>query len=127
MWSPSAATGVSVSPSAAVRASAGPVQLQNKWGFPVCQHWHVCLPEAPVLLLPIPGSGGGSCVLSGASTSEAPHLQHEEPGAQGFHMGTGPMGVVSPKITCLPFFTDFILFILQEESTVFHCHKLPYI
>ena len=47
--------------------------------------WSPCssAPEVPLHLLPIPGSGAGSAALSGASSSEPPHLQHEEPGAQG--------------------------------------------
>ena len=48
----------------------------------------VCLPEAPLHLLLIPGPGGGSSVLSGASSTEPPHLQHEEPGAQGCNVQT---------------------------------------
>ena len=49
----------------------------------VSQHWHGCLPEAPIRLHPSPGPGGVISVLSGTSSSEPPHLQHEEPGAQG--------------------------------------------
>ena len=46
------------------------------------QHCLFCLPEAALHLLPIPGPGGGSSVFSGASSSERPHLQYEEPGVQ---------------------------------------------
>ena len=51
-------------------------------GLPVYQHWHACLPEAPLHVLFIPGSNGVFSVLGGASSSEPPHLQHEEPGPQ---------------------------------------------
>ena len=54
--------------------------------LPLSQHRTVCLPEAARYFLPIPGSGGVISVLSGASSSEPPHLQHEEPGAQS-HIG----------------------------------------
>jgi len=49
--------------------------------LPFCCHWHDCLPKAHLHLFPWPWSC--SSVLSGASSSEPCHLQHEEPGAQG--------------------------------------------
>ena len=52
-------------------------------GLPLYQHWHGCLPETPLYLLPIPGPGGVIFVLSGTSSSEPPRLQHEDPGDQG--------------------------------------------
>ena len=51
--------------------------------LPVHQHWHICLPEAPLHVLLLPESFASSSVLSGASSSEPPHLQPEEPGAEG--------------------------------------------
>ena len=57
-------------------------------GLPVYKHCHICLPEAPLHLLPIPGPAGGSSVLSGASSCEPPHLQHEESEPQGCSVDT---------------------------------------
>ena len=57
-------------------------------GLPVSQHWHGCLPEAFLYLLPIPGPGGFICVLSCSSNAEPYYLQHEEPGAQKFSVET---------------------------------------
>ena len=54
----------------------------------LCQHWIFFRREASLHLLPIPGPGGGSSVLSDASSTEPSHLQHEEPGAQRFNMET---------------------------------------
>ena len=52
-------------------------------GLPVYQYGHLGLSKAPFQLLSILGPGDGSSLLSGAPSSESPHLQHEEPGAQG--------------------------------------------
>ncbi|RMC02636.1 hypothetical protein DUI87_20791 [Hirundo rustica rustica] len=47
-----------------------------------------CSPEASLHLLPIPGSVTVSSILGGASSPEPPHLQPEEPGAQGCSLDT---------------------------------------
>ena len=52
-------------------------------GQSVYQHSSIFLPKASLHLLPIPGSSTVSSVLSGSSSPEPPHLQPEEPGAQG--------------------------------------------
>ena len=52
--------------------------------LPLSQHRSVCLPEATLYFLQILGPGGVISVLSGASSSEPPHLQHEEPGTQAY-------------------------------------------
>uniref|UniRef100_A0A8V0X4H7 Olfactory receptor n=1 Tax=Gallus gallus TaxID=9031 RepID=A0A8V0X4H7_CHICK len=66
----------------------------------LCQHCHICLPEAPLHLLPIPGPGGVISIHSGPSSCEPPHLQHEEPGAQGFPQEDTPTYPVSPSERC---------------------------
>ena len=62
-------------------------------GLPLYQHWLLYLPEAPVHLLPSRGCGGGNSVLGGASSSEPPHLQREEPGTEGCHLETAIVDV----------------------------------
>ncbi|RMB96433.1 hypothetical protein DUI87_27108 [Hirundo rustica rustica] len=63
--------------------------------------FHICSPEAPLHLLPIPGSGPVSSVLSGGSSPEPPHLQPEEPGAQGCSLETDDW-MVSGTLNCWP-------------------------
>uniref|UniRef100_A0A8V0X4W0 Olfactory receptor n=1 Tax=Gallus gallus TaxID=9031 RepID=A0A8V0X4W0_CHICK len=45
------------------------------FALPVSQHCHICLPEAPLPILPIPGSDSDSPLLNGASNTESSHLQ----------------------------------------------------
>jgi len=52
-------------------------------GLLVYQHLFFLLPEAPLHLFATPELGSVIIVLGGASSSEPPNLQHEEPGAQG--------------------------------------------
>ncbi|RMC11093.1 hypothetical protein DUI87_12005 [Hirundo rustica rustica] len=59
------------------------------------------LPEARLHLLPIPGSDPVSSVLGGASSPEPPHLQPEEPGAQGCSVETDDW-MVSGTLNCWP-------------------------
>ncbi|RMC03799.1 hypothetical protein DUI87_19552 [Hirundo rustica rustica] len=63
--------------------------------------FHICSPEAPLHLLPIPGSGPVRSVLSGGSSPKPPHLQPEEPGAQGCSLETDDW-MVSGTLNCWP-------------------------
>ena len=65
------------------------------------------LPVAPLHLLPIPGPAVFISVLSGASSSEPPHLQHEEPGAQGCSVETDDQ--IYLESNELPFFISTCL------------------
>jgi len=93
---------------------AGPAQiLFHMHPSPLCcltlfQHCHICLPEAPFHLLPKPEPHCGSSVLSAASSIEPLHLQHEEPGFQGFNMET----------------VDWV-FICGHRLSTFFCKWLP--
>ena len=78
--------------------------------LPLSQHCSVCIPEAILYFLPIPGPGGVISVLSGASSCEPPHLQHEEPGAQGCPQEDTPTYPVSPPERCSSCSQDYKTF-----------------
>ena len=61
----------------------------------------VCLTEAPLYVIPIPGSGGVSAVLGGASSSEPRHLQREDPGAHGCSEEAAAVRCLSGEMSCL--------------------------
>jgi len=69
-------------------------------GLPVYQHCDGFLPEAPIHLIPILGCGGSCPVLSGSSSSEPPHLQHEEPGAERRPEEAHSISSISTTMSC---------------------------
>ena len=75
-------------------------------GLPGFDHCHVCLPEAPLHLFTSSGPGAGSAVLGGTSSSEPPHLQHEEQGAQRHPEDTDSIILLSAAVSCTCLFTS---------------------
>ena len=84
--------------------------------LPVPQHWHGCLPEAFLYLLPVPGPGCFISVLSCSSNTEPSYLQHEEPGAQGCSVETDDQ--IYLESNELPFFISAYLVMQIFKETI---------